>query len=149
MVRCSLVLMAIHFGKYRFINFNLAIQKIAIMLQTFYNRRRHRIFVPVWLSLLCAVFAVLWATTANAQQQKNESLQFTFENLGFSEDRVAAGTVPTLVYELPVPHSWADVQPTFYLHISHSSLLLPDLSQMTVFYNDVPIAVGRLTADNE
>ncbi|MFN8439394.1 MAG: cellulose biosynthesis cyclic di-GMP-binding regulatory protein BcsB [Caldilineaceae bacterium] len=115
----------------------------------FCNRRTPKVLSGILLFLLPVVFAILTTASASAQEQKSGALQFTFEHMGFAEDRVAAGTVPTLIYDLPVPRSWTNVQPTFYLHFSHSNLLLPDLSQMTIFYNDVPIADARLTAENE
>lgn len=108
-----------------------------------------KVLSGILLFLLSLVFAILTPASASAQEQKSGTLQFTFEHLGFAEDRVAAGTVPTLIYDLPVPRSWTNVQPTFYLHFSHSNLLLPNLSQMTIFYNDVPISDARLTAENE
>ena len=80
---------------------------------------------------------------AHAQQSTAETYHFSFEELGFREDRVAAGTAATLFYELPVPHSWQGVSPKINLHFSHSSLLIPDLSQMTVLYNDIPVADVR------
>lgn len=119
------------------------------MWHTFCSRQTHKVLFGILLSMLCTIFAILPPTSAFAQQQNNEALQFTFENLGFREDRIAAGTVPSLIYDLPVPRSWTNVQPTIYLHFSHSNLLLPDLSQMTVFYNDLPIADTRLNAENE
>ena len=86
---------------------------------------------------------------AHAQQSTAETYHFSFEELGFREDRVAAGTAATLFYELPVPHSWQGVSPKINLHFSHSSLLIPDLSQMTVLYNDIPVADVRLTQENQ
>ena len=64
---------------------------------------------------------------------------FTFEQLGFEEDRETTGISSTLKYNFSVPKSWSDVGLTLDLFYSHSNLLSDRLSHMTVHFNGVPI----------
>lgn len=73
----------------------------------------------------------------------------TFEELGYRLDRKANGIVSQLKYDFAIPRTWEPAKPTLHLHFSHSSLLLPDLSGMTVYYNDIPLMDVQLVAQNE
>ena len=75
--------------------------------------------------------------------------KLTFEEMGYRFDRKANGVVSQLEYDFPIPRTWEPAKPTINLHFSHSSLLLPDLSGMTVYYNDVPLIDMQLTSENQ
>ena len=73
----------------------------------------------------------------------------TFEELGYRFDRKASGIVSELKYDFAIPRTWEPAKPTLHLHFSHSSLLLSELSGMTVYYNDVPLVDVQLVTENE
>ncbi|MDH3675930.1 MAG: cellulose biosynthesis cyclic di-GMP-binding regulatory protein BcsB, partial [Anaerolineae bacterium] len=84
------------------------------------------------------------ATPAHAQAPT----AFTFEALGYRHDSKATGTTASLHFDFAVPRRWTDTPPTLNLHFSHSALLLGDYSQMSVLYNDIPLADVWLTPNN-
>ncbi|MEM7029660.1 MAG: cellulose biosynthesis cyclic di-GMP-binding regulatory protein BcsB [Chloroflexota bacterium] len=85
---------------------------------------------------------------AFAEGAASDSKVLTFEALGFREDRRVVGINSELVFDLAIPRGWEPVQPVIDLHFSHSRLLLPDLSHLTVYYNDIPLEDVKLTTKN-
>ncbi|MGB0384280.1 MAG: cellulose biosynthesis cyclic di-GMP-binding regulatory protein BcsB [Ardenticatenaceae bacterium] len=101
-----------------------------------------------YLLMFICVTLLTAVPTTHAQQPDSTTHEFTFSEMGFRADRQALGIVSKLTYDLPIPRSWEPIEPTINLHFSHSTLLLPEFSQITVYYNDMPLTDVRLTEEN-
>ena len=80
--------------------------------------------------------------------QQTRSVQITFADMGF-QDEQAARAEAGISYFLPIPQAWQRPgELTLHLVISHSPLLLPHRSNLTVIFNDVPLTTVPLDSGN-
>jgi len=86
---------------------------------------------------------------AAAPQGVERRVQITFEDMGYPVMK-AVGAQSTVSYLLVIPEAWqrpGHLRVT--LDISHSGLLLPSRSVVTVAFNDVPLKTFRLDETNQ
>ncbi|MGB0384282.1 MAG: cellulose biosynthesis cyclic di-GMP-binding regulatory protein BcsB, partial [Ardenticatenaceae bacterium] len=107
--------------------------------------KRFRLVICILMLLGLSVCS----TMVYAEETSQSKHVLTFSDLGFPFDREASGIVDELTYDFLIPPTWEGAQPTINLHFSHSSSLLPELSGMSVYYNEVPLSHIQLTAENE
>lgn len=73
----------------------------------------------------------------------------TLEDLGFYEDEHLLGYVSEVEFRFALPQAWLlDDTMFFRLDISHSSLLVPERSSVTVFVDDLPAGSAVLDQTN-
>lgn len=74
---------------------------------------------------------------------------FTFAELGYNDETFVGIGQKNIFYQFFVPFNWMLTQDaSIDLHFSHSALLDPDQSSISIFLNDKPIATAALDEAN-
>lgn len=115
------------------------------------HRRMCTRLSPVWTLLLLGALVMSTApagTIAAARLQQSEPGTYRFADLGYG-DRTARTMYGSLDYFFPIPAGEEPVEGArLELISSHSPLLLPERSTMTIIVNGLSVQSVRLTPEN-